>query len=541
MTKKSGFSRRSVLAMPAIAAGGWGWLDAAFAQTSGDGTPRRGGTLTYAVAAEPPTYDLHQTATFAVMHRVAPHYSTLLSYAPGNYPKIVGDVAQSWTESPDRLTYTFKLHPNIRFHDGSALTSEDVRASYDRLRNPPAGVASNRIGSFAQIASIETPDPLTVVFRMKKVDASIMDTFASPWNSIFSAARLKQDPSYPVKNVMGSGPFRFVEHVAGSHWSGERFDGYFKPGKPYVDGFRAITMSPSAMVNALSGKQVLAEFRGFTPPERDRITKALGNEAQVFESSWMLHMLVSFNCSKPPFNDPRVRRAVSLVMDRWSGSSNLARVSQLGAAGGLVRPGSEWAASAAEMEKWPGYGRDIAANRAEAKRLLKEAGVENLTFTLTNRNHQPYVTAGVFLIDQLRQIGVKVEDRQLELSAWYAAQTSGDFEAMIDSFTQFSDDPTNVLVKYISTDRAPEVSITRHTDRELDALFDKQAETIDKAERMKLVRQFETRLFDQAYGVPILWWQRIVVMNSRVKGWSMSPTHMIYQDLADVWLAPEKT
>ncbi len=538
MTKKDGFSRRSVLAMPALLAGGWGWADA-FAQTSGEG-PRRGGVLTYAVAAEPPTYDLHQTATFAVMHRVAPHYSTLLTYEPGNYPKIVGDVAQSWTESPDRLTYTFKLHPNVRFHDGTVLTSEDVRASYDRLRDPPKGVVSNRIGSFSQIASIETPDPLTVVFRMKKVDASIMDTFASPWNSIFSAARLKQDPSFPVKNVMGTGPFRFVEHVAGSHWSGERFDGYFKSGKPHVDGFRAITMSASAMVNALSGKQVLAEFRGFTPPERDRITKALGPESQVFESSWMLHMLVSFNCSKPPFNDPRVRRAVSLVMDRWGGSSNLARVSQLGAAGGLLRPGSDWAASREEMEKWPGYGRDAAANRAEAKRLLKEAGVENLTFTLTNRNHQPYVTAGIFLIDQLRQIGVKVEDRQLELSAWYAAQASGDFDAMIDSFTQFSDDPTNVLVKYISTDRAPEVSITRHTDRDLDALFDKQAETIDKAERTKLVRQFETRLFDQAYAVPILWWQRIVVMNSRVRGWSMSPTHMIYQDLADVWIAPEK-
>lgn len=536
MTTHDGITRRSLLAMPPLLMGGY-----ALAQGTGaGGAPQRGGILTYAVAAEPPTYDLHQTSTFAVMHRVAPHYSTLLTYEPGNYPKIVGDLAQSWIESPDRLTYTFKLHPNVRFHDGTALTSEDVRASYERLRNPPAGVASNRVGSFEQIASIETPDPLTIVFKMKKVDASIVDTFASPWNSIFSAARLKQDPVFPVKNVMGTGPFRFVEHVAGSHWSGARFDGYFKPGKPYLEGFRAITMSSAAMINALSGRQILAEFRGFTPPERDRIVKSLGADAQTYDSSWMLHMLVTFNCSKKPFNDPRVRRAVSLVMDRWGGSSNLMRVSQLGAVGGLVRPGSEWSASPTEMEQWPGYGRNVAANRAEAKRLLKEAGVENLTFTLTNRNHQPYVTAGIFLIDQLRQIGVKVEDRQLELSGWYAAQSSGDFEAMIDSFTQFSDDPTNVLVKYISTDRAPEVSVSRHTDRELDALFDKQAATVDKAERLKLVRAFEKRLFDESYAVPILWWQRIVVMNARVRGWSMSPTHMIYQDLADVWLAPDK-
>ncbi|MFC7555513.1 ABC transporter substrate-binding protein [Pseudoroseomonas wenyumeiae] len=91
------------------------------------------------MAAEPPTYDLHATGTFAVMHRVAPHYSTLLRYEPGNYPNIVGDVAQSWTVAEDRLTYTFKLHPNVKFHDGTALTSEDVKASYDRMRAPPEG------------------------------------------------------------------------------------------------------------------------------------------------------------------------------------------------------------------------------------------------------------------------------------------------------------------------------------------------------------------------------------------------------------------
>src|SRR5262249_35187798 len=152
---------------------------------------------------------------------------------------IIGDAAESWTEAPDKLTYTFKLHPNIRFHDGTPLTSEDVRVSYERMRNPPEGVVSNRQPAFEQIASIETPDPLTIIFKMKKVDASIMDTFASPWNSLFSAARLRQDPAFPVRNIMGSGPFRFVEHVAGSHWVGERFDGYFKQGKPHLDGFRA--------------------------------------------------------------------------------------------------------------------------------------------------------------------------------------------------------------------------------------------------------------------------------------------------------------
>jgi peptide/nickel transport system substrate-binding protein len=527
------WSRRAALSLPALGLAAAYSPDAARAQAPA--TPRKGGVLTFAIAAEPPTYDLHATSTFAVMHRLAPHYSTLLRYEPGNYPNIVGDVAESWSASGDRLTFTFKLQPDIRFHDGSSLTAEDVKASYDRLRAPPEGVVSSRLPSFEQIAAIEMPDPLTVVFRMKEVDASIMDTFASPWNSIFSAARLRADPNFPARNVMGSGPFRFVEHVAGSHWVGERFDGYFRAGRPYLDGFRAITMSPSAMVNALSGRQIMAEFRGFTPNERDRIVRALGSEARVQESSWMLHMILTYNTQRKPFDDPRVRRALSLAIDRWGGSQSLSRISQLGEVGGLVRPGSAWSATPEEMQKWPGYGRDMAANRAEARRLLKEAGVENLSFTLMDRNIQPYVTAGIFLIDQWRQIGVRAEHQQVELASWYAAQASGNFEAFVDSFTQFSDDPTNVLVKYISYDRA-EVAVARATDRELDRLFDLQAKTVDAAERKRIVRQFEARLFDQSYAVPILWWQRIVVMNSRVNGWSMAPTHMIYQDLGDVWL-----
>jgi len=151
-------------------------------------TPQRGGVLTWAIIAEPPTYDCHATGTFAVMQRVAPHYSTLMKFEPGNYPNIVGDLAQSWEVSADSLTYTFKLHPNVKFHDGTVLTSADLKATYDRIISPPDGVVSNRQASFTKVAAVEAPDPQTVVFRMKEVDASMMTNFASPWNCVYSAA-----------------------------------------------------------------------------------------------------------------------------------------------------------------------------------------------------------------------------------------------------------------------------------------------------------------------------------------------------------------
>ena len=95
---------------------------------------KRGGELRFAVAAEPPNYDCHRNSSFAFVHPVRPHYNTLLKFDAANYPKVKGDLAESWTVSDDGLTYTFKLRRGVKFHDGSAFTSEDVKASSDRIR-----------------------------------------------------------------------------------------------------------------------------------------------------------------------------------------------------------------------------------------------------------------------------------------------------------------------------------------------------------------------------------------------------------------------
>src|SRR6266850_6314343 len=102
-------------------------------------TPRRGGILLAVIGADPPSLDAHQESTFATLQLVAPLYSTLLQMDPYSYPKIIGDAASEWKISPDALTYTFKIRPGIKFHDGSPLTAVDVKATYDKLLFPPAG------------------------------------------------------------------------------------------------------------------------------------------------------------------------------------------------------------------------------------------------------------------------------------------------------------------------------------------------------------------------------------------------------------------
>src|SRR5215468_29881 len=175
--------------------------------------PRRGGVLLAAIAADAPSLDPHQEQTFATIELVAPCYSTLLQIDPYHYPKVIGDVATDWKITPDGLTYTFKLRQGIRFHEGSALTSADVKATYEKIVFPPAGVRSIRKTSYAAITSIETPDASPIVFKLRHPSASLLDYVSAPWSVIYPKKYLDQDPNYFKTHVLGSGPFKFKSHT----------------------------------------------------------------------------------------------------------------------------------------------------------------------------------------------------------------------------------------------------------------------------------------------------------------------------------------
>lgn len=500
--------------------------------------PVRGGTLIFGInSGDPPTYDCHQSVLFPIIHLLTPHYSNLLKIDTPHYPKIIGDLAESWTVAPDAKTYTFKLHAGVKFHDGSAFSSEDVKASYDRIRNPPPGVVSVRRGLLADIDTIETPDPLTVIFKLKEANRALIYAFANPFNCIYSAAKLKENPLYPVRNVMGTGPFRFVEHVGGSHWSGERFKDYFKPNLPYLDGFRAVFTQGAALINALQGGQIMADFRSVTTADRDRLVAALGDKITVQESPWLNVLLVTFNTNKKPFDDARVRRALSLAIDRWKASEVLPRSSIMRYVGAYLRPGSEFAAREEDLVKMPGFSRDIEASRVEARRLLAEAGVPHLKVRLINRTISNLFTpGGIYVIDQWRQIGVETEHVQANETLYNNSMNDGTFDVALDFQGDSVDEPTYQFARHLSVDLSSNRG--KYTDRTLDKMFEEQKDATDPTERYRLVRAFETRMLTQAYTVPLLWWQRIVVMRSNIRGWGMTPSHLIGQDLETVWLKP---
>src|SRR5437899_3064380 len=231
-------------------------------------TPRRGGILLAAIGADAPSLDPHQEQTFATIQPVAPLYSTLLQIDPYSYPNVIGDVASEWTISPDGLTYTFKIRPGIRFHDGSPLTAADVKATYDKILFPPEGVRSIRKHHYSAIASVEAPDPSTVVFKLKFPSASLLVNLASPWNVIFPKKYLDKDPNYFKNNVMGSAPFKFKSYTRGSTFEGERNPDYFVKDRPYLDGYKFfISTETSVRAAAIRSGRAYIEFRDLTQDE----------------------------------------------------------------------------------------------------------------------------------------------------------------------------------------------------------------------------------------------------------------------------------
>jgi peptide/nickel transport system substrate-binding protein len=503
-------------------------------------SPRAGGELVFAVGGTPPSFDGHRETTFAMLHPVAPHYSTLLRFDPQNYPKIVGDLAESWNVSKDGLTYTFKIRKGIQFHDGSQLTARDVKATYDKLIFPPQGVVSARQASYAVVDKIETPDIYTLIFRLKHNSASFLANLASPWNFVYKADILAKEPRWYEKNIMGTGPFTYVEYVAGSQWTGKKNPNYFMKGRPYLDGYRAIFIrDTSPRVASVRSEQALVEFRGFNPAARDDIVKGAGDKVVVQESPWLCSIQIAINNEKKPFDDARVRRALSLAIDRWGASQALAKISIMKHVGGVLRPGSEFATPEAELTKLIGYGKNIDGARKEARRLLKEAGVqEGFSFTLKNRNvKEPYEVAGVYVIDQWRQIGLNVNHVQQEEGPYFNDFRQGNYDAGIDFQCDFMDDPDLQLFRFISSQKSP-INYARYQDTVLDDLYDKQSRATSVKARLSLLRQFEKHVLDEkAYQFNLLWWQRIVPHSARMKGWKITPSHYVNQDLRDVWLA----
>src|ERR1700731_4890374 len=388
------------------------------------------------------------------------------------------------------------------------------------------------------IDKVEAPDAKTVVFRLKYATAAFLPALADPYAFIYQKQVLDKDPHWYEKNIRGSGPFRFKEYQVGQSISGVRNPDYYHKGLPYLDGFTGIFADKQATrVAAIKGDRAAIEFRGFPPSTRDELVAALGDQITVQESDWNCGNPITLNHKRKPFDDVRVRRALSLAIDRWGAAPAMAKISVMKTVGGVAFPGSPLAATKEELQQLAGWWPDIDKSRAEAKRLLKEAGAEGLTFELLNRNvDQPYKYVGTWLIDEWSKIGVHVTQRVVPTGPWFEAMRNGDFDVVLEAPGHGMVNPLLDVQKALPASVDSENYGNYDDPKEVD-LYDRMLREIDPGRQRALMRQFEKYVLDeQSHMIWILWWHRIVPYRSYVKGFRISPTHFINQDLATIWL-----
>jgi len=537
----------SKLVMPVVVTAGFA-LSAAF--TTGGVTTaeaaghiKKGGTLNFVVGSKIPSYDGHKETTFGMIHPIRPFYSLLIRVNPENPSSpddFVCDLCEGSVPTPTEggTKYVFKLKKNVQFHDGASLTAKDVVATYNKIIFPPDGIPSSRKAFFKAVESVSAWDPHTVVFKLKFPTGSFIPALATPFNFIYSKADLdKHGYTWHTKNINGSGAFKFVQHQKGAFVQGEKYSNYHHKGQPYLDGFKAISAPKLAVrVQAIRGNRAAIEFRGFPPKHRDDLVKALGKKITVQESDWNCVLLATPNQKNKPFDDARVRQALTLGVDRWGGSKYLSRIAIVKTVGGVVYPKHPYAATKDEMMKLKGYGTDMKAARAEAKKLLKEAGASGLKINFNNRGvDQPYKVVGTWMVDQWKKIGLQTKQRVQPSPQFYATlRKKKDFDVSIDFNCQSVVNPIADITKFLGSAGN---NYGQYEDKELEAIYDKILKSPDPKATRALIRQYEKRaLSDKAHLLVTLWWYKINPYRSYVKGWKTSPSHYLNQSLDNIWL-----
>ncbi len=509
---------------------------------------KRGGVLNIVVGSKIPSYDGHRETTFGMIHPIRPFYSLLIRVNPDN-PQSTSDfscdLCEKWDVSDGGKKYVFKIRENVKFHDGTPLTAQDIKATMHKLIFPPKGIASSRKAFYGMVESVEATGKYEVTFKLKYATGGFIPALATPFNFVYSKKDLDTHGyTWHMKNINGTGAFTFVQHQPGAFVEGKRYANYHLKGedgkaKPYLDGYKAISAPKMAIrLQAIRGDRAQIEFRAFPPKARDDLKKALGDKITVQESDWNCVMGFSSNQKLKKFQDVRTRQALSLGLDRWGGSKYLSKIAIVKTVGGTVFPNHKLAAKKEELIKLKGYGTDLAANQAEAKKLLAAAGMSGASVELLNRAvDQPYKVVGTWMLGQWKKLGLKTTQIVLPTGPWYAKfRKKKDQETMIDFNCQGVVNPLIDASKWLSNDIASN-NYANYQDRQLDKWYDQMNRTGDEAEAYSIMRKYEARILDEkAHYAVSFWWYKINPYRSYVKGWNIAPSHYLNQSLDQVWL-----
>jgi peptide/nickel transport system substrate-binding protein len=496
--------------------------------------PRSGGTLMMWTQGDPPNFDLHQNSTFLVNWAMAPCYNQLVQFEPLNPLQVIPDLAERWEMTPDGKSYRFFLHKGVKFHDGKPLTSADVKATLDWVRQPPQGVVSPRAGAFATVEEIQTPDEFTVVFRLSHANPSLLDNLAQGWMAIYPKHVLEKEGDMK-RTVVGTGPFKLKRYTRGVSIELEKNPEYFVKGRPYLDGITLYIIPDFGSAYAAFRTRRLL-MMGFSQESTAHQAEAELSKRVVIQKvpGFSMRPVFNMDTTRAPWSDIRVREAVSLAIDRQAAIKMI--TDGEGQVGGFMPPGGQWALSIEELQKIPGYGPDKEGDRERAKRLLAEAGHPNgFKTTMLTRMGTQYERISVFLKDELSKIGIEASLDVKETAAAYEVLNTRTFDTAPWGTAVALDDPDAVFSEHYTCDAVRNYS--QLCLPEIDELFTKQSQTLDVEERKRLVQEMERKAL-MAFGRLVSHWRMTMLGHwPEVRDYRIHASLYNNQRFQDVWLA----
>jgi peptide/nickel transport system substrate-binding protein len=473
--------------------------------------------LTFLLESNPTNLDPRYATDAQSQHIDGLLFSSLLER--DDQMKLHGDLAASW-DTPDPVTYIFHLRSGVRFQDGRALTSADVKSTFEFIMNP-ANKSAKR-GAFRLVTAIEAPDPGTVVFHLKEPYASFTINLIRPTTGIVPAGVGADFSRHPV----GSGPFRFVSQAQDDEVMVERNPDYFRlaSGESAASGlvsrirFRIV---PDAIVRALELRKGSAdlEVSSLTPD----IIPVLAKQPTlaVTERPGTNFTYLGLNLEDPILKHREVRQALAYATDRESLIRYLIH-GQARVASGVLPP-NHWAYEPNVTQ----YTLDT----ARSEKLLDGAGFPRgkngirFRITLKTSTDEQFRVMGAALQEQWRRVGVDLELRPLEFATVLSDATKGNFQLNLLRWVGANNDP-DIFEFVFSSKRFPPDGANRghYRNARVDALTDQIRTEMDPQRRNALCSEVQKILADELPYLPLWFTDAVSVHRKSLGELSLSPT-----------------
>lgn len=504
---------------------------------------KQGGTLRITHRDNPPSASIHEEATISTVMPFMGVYNNLVVFDLTRDPQnkletVAPELATSWAWSADNRRLTMTLRNGVRWHDGKPFTSEDVKCTWEQLIGQrDIGLRKNpRRSWYFNLKGIETNGPQEVTFVLNEPQPSLLVMFAGGHSPVYpchvNGAQMRTKP-------IGTGPFRFAELKQNESMRVVRNPDYWKPGKPHLDAIEFTIMAnrATAMLAFGAGRFDMSLTADW-PVHIAKEVKAQAPAITCVDQTTNTQANLLVNWERAPFDNPDIRRAMNLAIDRGAFISTIERGEAQRGAMMLPPPAGLWGMPESELTAVEGYNPDIAANRARAQALMAKLGysaTNPLKIKVSTRNIPAYRDPAVLLTDHLRHAFIEAELEPLDTSAWYARLLKKDYQVGMNVQGVGIDDPDVVLFENFAC--GSERNYTAYCNADTTALLLRQSQMTDFAARRKLVWEIDRKLQEDGARPVIMhnrastcWWPQ-------VKGVQIS-SNSIYNHwrFEDVWL-----